>query len=551
MRGIAGQSSLAALKIALLAAYVVATNHGVAERWEELWGRDGLPLIGFALIWGAGLLGIAAAAYSPALWMRLLWAAPLAGSAFAGELAYAISGAHLTLFDLRLLLAERAHWGEAAEIYRAWSVAPLLRAALGVVAVALPPTLAAPRWRALLAVPLLPVSLVCGLLILEQGKGTRALPEQFNALAMVTVLSAKNPLSSLAEPRQGLSFSSARAPLARHAILIVDESIRADYLDLNGACDLTPTLLREAKLANFGLAVAGNNCSLFSNLILRYGGRPERIGKTIRSGPSIWSFASGAGFRTVYLDAQKARGTLQNGMTVLERREIDEFVQFSEIERQERDVKVARKLRELARSEASQFVYANLNGLHFPYSHKYPRSAARFLPDMLPGEPLGEDRERFLNSYRNGVAWHIEGFFGELLAEPLPGTVILYTSDHGQNLLDRGPLLQCNSSDPHVFEGLVPIFAIASEPELALRFREAARINGDRASHFDLFPTLLELFGYDPGDFRELYGDGLLKPLAPRTQAFSYGPVAAFAGQAPRWREMPRDLRSLLADPER
>jgi glucan phosphoethanolaminetransferase (alkaline phosphatase superfamily) len=329
-------------------------------------------------------------------------------------------------------------------------------------------------------------------------------------------------------------------------ILIVDESVRADFLDLNRVQGSTPFLQSHAgRFANFGYAVAGNNCSLFGNLILRFGGVPDRLSESIRTGPSIWSYAKAAGYRTVYIDGQKSDGRLQNGMTAVERAGIDEFLQPSEAPEAERDFFIARRLGEITSSVQPHFVYVNKRGSHFPYPRNYPRAAASFLPDMETGESTGLSRERLINSYKNSLRWNVDGFFKELLSNDLANTVVLYTSDHGQNLMDRGVILQCNSSNPHVFEGLVPLLVTSGDSRLRHRFEEAALVNRDRATHFEIFPTLLELFGFDPAEIGVHYGAGLLQSLPERSRAFTYGPIVGWSGSKPHWKTVPTNLREL------
>jgi arylsulfatase A-like enzyme len=230
-------------------------------------------------------------------------------------------------------------------------------------------------------------------------------------------------------------------------------------------------------------------------------------------------------------------------MTAVEHTEIEEFLQPSHVPELERDFFIARRLREIVRSGHPHFVYVNKRGSHFPYPKNYPRNAASFLPDMNTGEPSGHSRERLINSYKNSLRWNVDGFFKELLSNNLAHTVVIYTSDHGQNLMDRGVMLQCNSSNPHVFEGLVPLLVTSEDRKLKRRFEEAALVNRDRATHFEIFPTLLELFGFDPAEIGVHYGPGLLQSLPERSRAFTYGPVVGWSGRKPHWKTVPANLR--------
>jgi hypothetical protein len=87
---------------------------------------------------------------------------------------------------------------------------------------------------------------------------------------------------------------------------------------------------------------------------------------------------------------------------------------------------------------------------------------------------------------------------------------------------------------------------MSGNPELQRNLRAAALVNRDRASHFQIFPTLLEVFGFDRNEIQATYGAGLLEPLIEADRAFSFGPIAGGSGLAVQWKRMPADLRELV-----
>ena len=538
---------LIAFKLLLLAFFVASTNHRLGTRFSHLWSEsDVLALLVVLVIWALALVGLVVASLLPKFWMRLCWAIPIALSTFWGEFFFSITGFQLSFYDAVLYWAEQAHWGDALEVYSTWLWRPALLAGVGLLALLLPPRAELPRPHLLFFAPFAPILVISALLLHQGGKGTTGLPDQFAPLSMVSVLGLINPLIDEGTSRQPVRMEPTKQAAVDHVFLVVDESVRADFLDLNRDRGTTPFLLSQQDvLANFGRAVSANNCSLFSNLALRFGARPERLSESLRSGPSIWSFAHAAGFTTVYIDTQRRGGALNNGMTLVERSEVDEFVQFEDVTETELDLAVAARLAQIARAPGRYFVYVNKWGNHFPYARNYPEDAEWFAPDMEAGAALGEDRERLVNSYKNSVRWTVDGFFRELLAADLSTSALLYTSDHGQNLMDRGIVLGCDSNDPHVFEGLVPMLAVSGDPALLERFREAAEWNRDRVTHFEIFPTLLELFGFDPSQVSAAYGPGLVDRLEQRPRSFSFGPILGVPGAEIRWKQMPTDFESL------
>ncbi|MGH6900329.1 MAG: sulfatase-like hydrolase/transferase [Geminicoccaceae bacterium] len=532
----------------LLATFLLITNQGVAERLANFWERGhGLGLVVFSGVWVISLAAVAIAALLPAFWMRLLWSVPIALSTFVGVLSLEVTKTHLTFYNVALYWAERAHLGNATEFYATWVLIAGAKTLVGVAAILLPPIVRLPAPRALLFAPMAPIAVIAAMICIGSGRGTKAFPEQFSGVAMMSALAISDPFGESAS-RLPVQLVPRSAGAVRHVFLIVDESVRGDFLDLNEPRDVTPYLQSQReRIANFGYAVSANNCSLFSNLILRYGGVRERLAESVHTHPSIWSFAKAAGYRTVFIDAQKSGGRLQNGMTVVERNQIDAFEQPDHLPHAERDFFVARRLLEIARAPQPHFVYVNKWGAHFPFARNYPREAAIFGPDMEVGEAIGASRERLVNSYKNSVRYNVDGFFRELLQGELRDVAVIYTSDHGLSLLDHDNVLtHCNSSDPHELEALVPLLAMSGDPEVQVRFLEAARVNRDRASHFQIFPTLLELLGFDRAEVEATYGAGLLEPLEEPDRAFSFGPIAGGSGLTVRWKSMPADLRALV-----
>src|SRR5207245_9194646 len=120
--------------------------------------------------------------------------------------------------------------------------------------------------------------------------------------------------------------------------------------------------------------------------------------------------------------------------------------------------------------------------------------AVRFSPAMSDADG-GNTKAARIISCRNSVSWSVDGFLRNLFEIDLSHSAVFYTSDHGQQF-DPARLTHCTVSDPDPREGLVPLLLISGDPDLKSRFAEAAAINYDRASHFAIFPTVLQVLGY-------------------------------------------------------
>ena len=158
----------------------------------------------------------------------------------------------------------------------------------------------------------------------------------------------------------------------------------------------------------------------------------------------------------------------------------------------------------------------NKYGMHFPYFRSYPSDHALFAPALGPGEPM-DDREKSLNSFMNGVRWSVDDWFEALLSrsgEFMP-YVIVYTSDHGQNIVDDGTLgTHCRPRATR-FEGMVPMIVFSNDAAVLERFHAVRRASDNKTSHFQVFPTLLGLAGYRESWVGDHYGASLgMRPEA-------------------------------------
>jgi glucan phosphoethanolaminetransferase (alkaline phosphatase superfamily) len=118
---------------------------------------------------------------------------------------------------------------------------------------------------------------------------------------------------------------------------------------------------------------------------------------------------------------------------------------------------------------------------------------------------------------------------------------LIYTSDHGQDLHERGnPGLNTHcGGDPVEEEGLVPLLVIQGSRLQTLDWRSAWAQNKDRSSHYNIFPTLLRLMGYESAGVTALYGKSLDQPTEDDF-TFNYR-FNARLGAKPAWKHIDLD----------
>lgn len=393
------------------------------------------------------------------------------------------------------------------------------------------------------------------LLYVRGGEGASGLPSAHSGLSF-SILQGYELIRYPDGERKSVTLTKSGAKPPGDIILIIDESIAGAYLDINDPNGVHSGLKRPSSsvpIHNFGLAASITHCSVGSNVSLRYGGTRSNYLEIARSGPSIWSYARTAGLETVYIDAQRTGGAYQNQMNEAERQGIDHWDQFDKVAIVDRDQAVAERLTRYLSDGKAQFILINKVGAHFPVNDKFPDSHARYRPmlerdqyadvtDMAaPDELYGRAGNWVLyrNSYRNTLSWNVGAFFDRLFDQAkLDGATIIYTSDHGQHLHetpDSGAATHC-TPNPEIEEGVVPLVVIDGSGSGDRDWEQAAKARHNGASHYQIFPTLLSLMGYESQAIRAIYGPDLLSFEAdPFTFNIRYN---ARLGSSPVWKNI-------------
>ena len=547
----------------LLLLYLGLDHHAIIERLGML-GFS--PMLGvWFCLYGALVAALVAAALIPDTIVRVAVGLLFAS---ASMLLHGYEWTTHTPFDynaFETMLASSGDMREAITQYPDILLKTLFASLLLLVAIALPPKGFSLPFKLHVWLPVLVVLGMAGMLYARGGEGGRALPAPFAPLAFAAIKTALTVVEPSQE-RQPVAFQRPATEASGDIILIVDESVAANYLDINhpdGVHSGLATAREGLAVMNYGIAAAITNCSVGSNKSLRFGGARQNYRLAGKVHPSVWAHARAAGYRTVYLDGQRNHGQLQNLATAEEKAEIDDFVQLDGVPAVDRDQRLAQLLAERLTNGRPEFIYVNKIGAHFPVADKFPDSMAKFRPlpkrggsvnvidsEAIHGMQDGSVTEWRLhrNAYRNTLMWNVGAFFDRLLPDAArSNAVIIYTSDHGQDLHERGTPgkgTHC-SSDPVPEEGAVPLVVIddATQPRLDWGKELAARKNA--ASHFNIFPTLLALMGYHQAEVSKLYGPSLVDP-GKDDMTFTNNYFAAL-GREPTWRRI--DPGKLAAPP--
>ncbi|WP_028622112.1 sulfatase-like hydrolase/transferase [Pseudomonas sp. Ant30-3] len=552
------------LKELLLVAYLIKFYDYYFERLSAM--GIGFPVLLYGGMFVVLTVALFMTAYIRQTLIRYLFALTMFVSAVFFDVYTRVTADYLTYSSFVSLVYSGGFIEEAAYQYREAIYSGLLSGLLLLFGIALKPRRRMPLPGSLLvAAPVLGVVLLSAVLFVRAGEGARGLPVMFTPLAYLNLF-AYESLHNTVGPREPVTLARADRPVGHDIVLIIDESVSGNYLDINAPFGVHSNLKSPppgVEIFNYGYAASIANCSVDTNVTLRYGGTRTdyvRINSTL---PSIWQYARKAGLSTVYIDAQTTGGHLQNLMKDSEKNDIDEFVQFDQTSVLDRDMAAAAKLIELINDERSQLVLINKVGAHFPVHDKFPDAFMAYRPtlprgqfvevaetgkrDGFDGEP--DDWLLYRNAYKNTLLWNVGEFFSRLLAQgQLNKAVVIYTSDHGQDLHERGnPGLNTHcGGNPVDEEGLVPLVVIQGSGLKTFDWQAQLHGNKDRSSHYNIFPTLLQLMGYDLGGIESVYG----KPLTVPTEddfTFNYR-FNARLGAKPEWKHI--DLNRIVTPTE-
>ncbi len=454
-----GDAILALVKCVLLGTGIFLTTHLFPSRIDDFWlNRAWFSLFAFTGIWLAAAVSMMYLAFLPRNLAKAAWTIVLALATIAGDAYFSIAHDPLTPGMIEAMLDAPLPGAEFYAFYRPFFLSSVLATTITVAGIYLPPYFKslAFRWGpAIPAAPLLMLIIVTALFAGHGGSEFRGMPIQYQSLAAIGVYAASQRNHP---PKADVTLRRIGPPAAQNIVVIIDESISGDFIDLNVQRGTTPFLRGMSKdIANFGLATSFSSCILYSNAVIRLGVNPKRLAagqSTIFRNPSVWKYARQAGYETNHIDFQEL---------VREYRFIAGAEEFDLIDRHFDppgqgqaylwDQSAIQLLVEILDNPEPQFVIFNKVGAHFPYQSAHPPDETPFMPAMQAGEPIN-DRGRLINSYKNAIRWSVDRFFEALLAQiKLEETLVIYTSDHGQNLMDDGThLTHCRARLAHLNE---------------------------------------------------------------------------------------------------
>lgn len=336
----------------------------------------------------------------------------------------------------------------------------------------------------------------------KSGKGTNGRASYITPIAQLSAFTYLNVLRSDRAsfeffPRKPPTQADMIEPKARNIIVVMDESIRGDMIDLNGRLGTTPSLLTfpENNLLNFGLVASFSNCSDTSNLAIR---KLPRLGKEpsdlFIDQTTIWSLAEIAGFKPYVIDAQHNA----QGHNFYTDEELENVINIHGASLKNDGEVIDMIDQILDQNDQPTFIYAGLKGSHFPFQNT--GFDTPFTPAMKNTNLADATAEEALNSYKNLIRANTNEFFKKLqqLLEKYPDTIVIYTSDHGQDLSDpKGKKTHCDAKTTSMEEGIVPLILFANESIIQSNLVQTFKNNAGITNQMIIAPMVMDFMGYN------------------------------------------------------
>jgi lipid A ethanolaminephosphotransferase len=505
-------SKLSAIGVLLVAAPAAWWPQLIPDLDRMLWSRSWYEAAFYIATYAVSLIGLVVVPFLRSWKLRIpLLVIMLAGFAL-DQCLLALSGQPLTKGMIEIGIRE---WNMAEGFFRAYGDKVLLVLATTAL-IGLPLCLPSTRRWSVSAVnavyPIGALFLVFGLCWFSNSEV--ALPSPYVIPARLSV-SLLVPSSDDSAQREQVNYSGNLKPRVKKIVMVVDESVRGDYLDLNNpAFNNTPFIASSAsEFANFGVAISSTNCSSSSRMILRTGLQPAQLPDLTgiwRKVPTLWQYAAAANYKTIFIDAWKAFGTFHSHMNTEEARQITQFYTILNLPYHRRDVIIADKLIEVLQRDEPMLIYVNKFGIHMPYDQTFPPSLPYYPPASVTSSlPYDENRRQDIRDYHRALWWSVDGFFKKVLPAIDADTVLIYTSDHGEAWYEGGSAFGHCNGKPAPSEAYVPLLLATGSSQLRSSFEATAAIAYNRASHFHIFPTLLELMGFEEQWVKDAIGPSL------------------------------------------
>lgn len=297
------------------------------------------------------------------------------------------------------------------------------------------------------------------------------------------------------------AVGSRPADMAEVYVVVIGETSRADNWQLMGYDRPTnPRLSKRTELLAFPKALSESNTTHKAVPMLLSHLDAPMFGDSVRYTKSLFEAYNSVGYATAFLSNQQRNHSY-----------IDYFGEEAQTCRflrdnpstTGRDIELVDSLKSFLerRDGLKKMVVLHTYGSHFNYRERYPADRAFFKPDES-SEASAFNRDELVNAYDNTIRYTdeiLDSVISVVEACDVPA-VVIYTSDHGEDIFDDGRKRFLHASPVGTYYQLHVPFVMWMSEEYREAFPEkyacaVSNVGKDVVSTRDLFHTLFDLSG--------------------------------------------------------
>ncbi|AMO97249.1 sulfatase family protein [Collimonas fungivorans] len=282
-------------------------------------------------------------------------------------------------------------------------------------------------------------------------------------------------------------------PASKIVVLVVGESVRSDHLEINGYVRNTTPYLENlrTKLISYSdvVSTANSTQNAVPNIVLRkHESGQISLARTFRE----------AGFKTAWFSNQEQEPFAKDA-------EITDFPESNFDFRMRKDMSLIPLFESFVQQAGSyQFIVLHMIGSHVVYDQRYTGDSKIFQPtlsDIGVTDPVSKNKLEAINSYDNTII-EMDKFMNNIITilnnQDKPA-VLMYTSDHGENLFDDDRQFFMHTQFPPTQYDLHVPLLLWMNPAYKKNQPGLEKILTDNSkkqiSHRNIFPSLLEIAG--------------------------------------------------------
>ncbi|HGF9504297.1 TPA: phosphoethanolamine transferase [Acinetobacter baumannii] len=288
-------------------------------------------------------------------------------------------------------------------------------------------------------------------------------------------------------------------------VLVLGETSRRDRWGLNGySRETTPLLSKKENLYNYTNALSLASATLLSVPMTLTRKNEAKVLSVDYNESSIIKAFKEVGYSTYWLSTQQKIGIFDS-LTSYYASEADNvsFFNFSNgSEDRDLDEVLINKLKDvLKKDNGKKFIVLHTMGSHQLYNKRYPASFDKFKPstnDLKFYDPSNRKyKTEINNAYDNSILYtdYILSQIIDSVNDANKKSVVLYTSDHGEDLFD-GDCNKTSHGGTSIYNFQVPLFVWVSN-QYAVKYPSKVKvISGNTKkpiNHTSIFPTLLSM----------------------------------------------------------